>query len=42
MLYRSPKPKKLVLHRKVNAERRCVCGAKLTCIDGEFVHPKVK
>ena len=41
MLFKGERPA-TVLHRKVNGERRCFCGATLTLLDGEWIHPEVK
>ncbi|MCK4668207.1 hypothetical protein KAU33_15760 [Candidatus Dependentiae bacterium] len=29
------------LHRKINGERRCICGAYLTLEEGDWTHPEI-
>lgn len=41
MLYKGKRPV-TVLHRKIDGERQCICGAKLGFLDGEWVHPPVR
>ena len=41
MMFKGERPV-TVLHRKINGERRCLCGATLTLLDGEWIHPEVK
>ena len=40
MKFRGKKPE-TTLHRKINGERRCICGALLTVENGDWVHPEV-
>lgn len=40
MRFKGKKPK-TVLHRKINGERRCICGATLTFEEGDWTHPEV-
>jgi hypothetical protein len=41
MLFQGTEPV-TVLHRKVNGERYCICGAELKFCDGEWIHPPVE
>ena len=40
MLFRGERPD-TILHRKLDGERKCICGATLTLLDGEWIHPEV-
>lgn len=40
MRFKGKKPV-TTLHRKINMERRCTCGARLTFEEGDWTHPEV-
>lgn len=40
MLFKGERPI-TILHRKIDGEQRCSCGATLTLLDGEWIHPEV-
>lgn len=40
MKFKGKRPN-IIFHRKINGERRCICGAYLTPENGDWTHPEV-